>query len=277
MDSKDLIKKEDASVVSVSPEAGSIQAWDEGTDSIVPTKMPFLKIAHNQSEDRPAEAKLGWIYNNLTGEARPTWKVALLAVRTPNVMYAQPYVPGSRPQPLCKSNDGVLPNGGTEPQPGPCRMLMNGRKVPACPMLRWGEDERGNRIIPRCQSQYVMLLFDLETYTPAIMTVKKGGKATYEKLHATLRYQRLKLADKEHPEIPVECLVPVEISTVSMKNGLYYLPSLRLLTGQEDRIGLALARELVEFQRDLRGQFIQMDAAEIGSTGLEAEEEEAPF
>lgn len=278
-ESKELTKAE-PSAVALPADAGMTQAWDEEVDGIARGAIPQLKIAHPNCEDLPSGSFFGGIYNNLSGETKESWKVVLMAASVRNSLMPT-YVRGSKEGAICKSKNGITPTGGSEQLEGPCRVKMpNGRYVETCPMLQWKEGPKGEKIKPSCMTQYTLLLIDLETMEPAIFNAKRAGTKTFEKLVSALKYSRLKLVDKENPTIPVECFVPIKLSTVPKDN--YWLPTMDLMVDSKDRIDLGTARVLAEMQPGMKQLLAQLDPDDVvvvdepSGNGTEVYEDDKP-
>ena len=82
-------------------------------------------------------------------------------------------------KPLCKSNDGKLPSGGEEVQPGPCK---------TCPFQEWQIDGVGKSYPPKCSKVYNMLGWDIDEDMPFILPIKKTAIKYLKRIKSKLKW-----------------------------------------------------------------------------------------
>lgn len=233
--------------------------WDDSVEQTVKPKFPLIKIAYENSKGLPEDCPKGMLFNNLTGEVFEKKLVLLLYATTCNILQHK-YDPNAEQQApiICKSIDGRVPSGGSDPLQGPCRRRRGGQMTNVCPKLQWTEVPGGKNIPPECNATYVLLLWDLDTDVPCIMGgIKKKAVQEFEALKSHMTYKMHQMIDPENPQIPPNLLTPIELST--KVEGIYFLPDFKLMIGQDHRVGKEYAEKIMPQVKLLISQMKALD------------------
>lgn len=237
---------------------------DELVTDTLDTRRAFLKIAYPGSADRPNEAGNGQLYNNVTGAFGDTFRVLLLAMGTVRNSWRPVYDADNPTASLCESDNGIVPCRGSGQLPGPCReKSKTGKWVNKCPKLEWSGSKK-KWVAPECATIYPMLLWDIDRGGAVIFNVKRKGSAIVSRIKLAYQGRAQEFADKKHPNIPMTLRVPFELGTESFKT--YFLPTFKLLVGEDDRIPAAEAMEIIEMLRDLKKELAEMSTADLTET-----------
>lgn len=214
--------------------------FHDGADDFLGTQPPIIKIAQGGSEDKPQGCQRGQIYNNVTGECWDDLKVILMYVSRPRRVEFQPYEKGVKKDFLCSSLDGFVPNAGIKMMPGPCCKILNGQVINVCPKLQFVDGKA-----PLCSTIYTALLWNLETNSPGLFTIKGTAISAYRKLANRMKAQGPSLMEAK--DIPAKFLYPVMLGSKDFDT--HFAPTFDWLTSADEKIPEVEARELMDHAR----------------------------
>lgn len=145
-------------------------------------------------------------------------------------------------EPLCKSDDGLFPSGGSKspltdvkakidkidmpvcvhfsPDGNPSRD-ENGRYIPACPYANWG----ANNEPPQCKEVFGLLVYEHTLNLPGLLAVKATGIKHLSSLFGQFELFKKQVKDKKG--IPIKARAKVEI--VSVSKGRWFEPVFRII------------------------------------------------
>ena len=145
-------------------------------------------------------------------------------------------------EPLCKSEDGLIPSGGKkspltdfkakingvdspvcvhmDPDGKPARDL-NGRYLPACPYALWG----ANSEPPQCKEVFGLLVYEHTLNIPGLLAVKSTGIKHLSNLFGQFELFKKQVKDKKN--VPIKARAKVEI--VSVSKGRWFEPAFRII------------------------------------------------
>ncbi|NUM33722.1 MAG: hypothetical protein HUU50_04230 [Candidatus Brocadiae bacterium] len=145
-----------------------------------------------------------------------------------------------QPQALCKSFDGVQPNGG---------ITMRNALCSNCPDSQWANGKP-----PLCCEIFNMLCLDVETQSPFIYGVKRTGIKSLRLLKAQIRHsQSIPFAG-----IPAHLCFKIELKPKA--ENTYFIPQFTILT--------QCSEQESKFYHDLAIRFTQVQAIEVDPEDL---------
>ena len=238
--------------------------FDMPVEEHVKPKLPLLKLAQAQTEDKPDGVNNGEFYNTATGEVFGTVDALMMYCPPPRRAYFQPYERGKKKPLFCSSSDGMLPSFGEKFESGeitgPCKKRIGSNLIPVCQYAKWDGSKP-----PECSLAYTALLWIMGSESPAIFTAMKGKVKAFEELTLEMAGIKKSAADKKHPEIPARFFVPIRISSVDVE-GAYYSVKFELLTSKEHRPPVEYASKVAADARIFRDDLMGMSTAEITQT-----------
>jgi len=223
----------------------------------VTDQVPFLKIAYDNTSDKPDGIQNGQLYNSLTGQIfEEGFRGLLLHMSLGQAWFPSKYAPDNKL--LCSSNDGKVPTGGGEsPQTGPCWSFEGNKQEAVCPNAQWSEDAQGKRIPPACDQKIRMVFWDLENGSPIIFDTKKGGLKRVRQIKTTLRMAKGRYVHANSPNMNPYLFMSVRLTT--QQEGIYFLPSFALTN---DEVSLEVAQNVSEYLGAIVSQIKSMDMGE---------------
>jgi len=249
----------------------ALDPWDDTVEGTVQAAFPLLKIAYENSKGKPDDCAVGQLFNSATGEVKDVAKFIWLNTKSGNVL-RKPYDPKAEQQApiLCKSNNGMVPTGGVEPMPGPCRRKLGTKIIDACPKLKWMPDPKnpGKQVPPECSGHCIMLGYDLEGDVPFLFVVKRTALKHFRALKTRMRALKGAMADRERPDIPGFLRTPVTIS--SKKVGIYFEPNFDILMGAEHRVPVEWAEAMKEQAALWSSQLDRLDMDDVTDADVES-------
>jgi hypothetical protein len=231
---------------------------DDIMGSATGVTIPLMKVLYDETKDKPDGAPNGMLFNNVTGEVKPSASVVLLAAKIGNV-WQPPFDPKAKTQEaaFCKSNDGEKPCGGSMIQPGPCRAMGRRGAIEVCPKLKWQNGPKGKRIKPECATFFTACFMDLETDLPFVFTFKRTGVKVWRDYVNKWKSVRMQHVRKEYPMSP-RFYVPVILGTKKVDN--YWIPTLTIPNPAADpMISVDKAATYAMLSEDFRQELLKMD------------------
>jgi hypothetical protein len=248
-----------------------VDPWDDTVEGTVTSMLPIVKIAYENSKNKPDGAAIGELFNAATGEVMDEIKFIWLSTRANN-FYRKKYDPTAQAQEpiICKSANGMTPTGGAAPLTGPCRRKVGNVIVDTCPLLKWQDDpERpGKRKPPACFAACPMLCFDCATASPFIFTPARTGMKHFRALKTRMRALKGQMTDRAHPGIPGFLRTPILLRT--RKAGIYFEPSFDILISPEDRAPVEWGEALMSQMEAWKAQLARMDPDDITDADVES-------
>jgi hypothetical protein len=263
---EELVEHPDAALEHLgATQLAPLEGFSSGLDSIMPDRFPVISIYHPSSEGVPAGCELGQFYNRVTGEYFSTRRLVLLDSKPSRI--ALPPMGSENRAPYCTSDDGINPTGrGVDPQSGPCGTVSASGFIPRCWWAKWGEKDpqTGRATKPKCAAQVLALFEDLDASIPVMMSLRSTALPAFGALKSQLFALRPRLTDKKAPEIPVNYLVQIEISSEAKSKGgmKWWVPKFTVLTDPKDRIPSEQARVLWSMTKDMRHTVSDVHAEE---------------
>ena len=179
--------------------------------SQIPSKLPVCKIEYLASESTLREHP-DWVEGKFSiniGEQLDSLTAGLIGMRYGRVLWPEDFDPKAPDRdPLCRSDNGLWPSGGTQCPKSDVKATVNGqivpvcvhfdetgkpvrsqsgRYVPACPLAKWGE----RRQAPACKDGFILLLWEHTLNIPLVFTVKATGIKHISQLKVDMiRFQR---------------------------------------------------------------------------------------
>lgn len=150
-----------------------------------------------------------------------------------------PKQPREEIEPLCKSANGVNPDGGSA--------MMDVSSCEACPHSKWDND---TKTPPACAEVYRLLCYDLKNERPFVFDIKRTG---IKPLRRFINLLRRKKNEYLYSGLLVNCCVKVKIS--AEEEGNYYSPHLEIV----ERLDEEAASKFSELSVALMDQFSQME------------------
>jgi len=202
-----------------------------------------------QINDQPVTPGL-WV-NTLTGHIyeQDLHIVVLMYMLDTRVMWPEKF--DSENSPVCKSNNGAMPDGenATAPLPGPCN---------TCPMGQFVNGEK-----PQCTRQRNFLVWVIETQEPAILTMQSTSLKSARTLTALAQRTGLRKS------------IFVSTITQSDSRGTWVVPTfiqgdpivgkeiLQLAQLKNELKNLVVSADIGEYPEDSNPQPIEIEADEV--------------
>lgn len=262
---KSLEKRESNLSIPVSPAFDP--EWEDPADDFLGPKIPILKAVQSGTEDAPDGSTEGVFFNTVTGQVYENPTALLLYVARPRMALYKPYTPGVKKPLTCSSSNGIHPDGGDAPLPGPCRKKVGGRWVDACPKCTWDGDKP-----PECSTLYTALLWIMGKEDTVMHTFKRTSVKALRGVLSKRRQMTEALMDKENPDIHPKFLVPVKLYTERKAN--YFEVKMELLTDEGHRVPADYARGVMGLTKGFVDQLNQMTTDEITETNVSSEDPE---
>ncbi len=263
---KSLQKVENKMAIPHSPAFDS--AWDDPAEEFMGPKIPILKAVQSGTENAPGGSVEGQFFNSATGEVYDNPEALLIYVGRPRMANYKPYTPGVKKPLTCSSSNGVEPDGGDAPLPGPCRKKVGNRWVEVCPKAKWDGDNP-----PECSMLYTALLWILGKEDAVVYTFKRTSIKALRTVLTQRRAQMEALLDKDNQDVHPKFLVPVKLYTEKRAN--YYEVKMDLLTDEKHRVPADYARSVMGMTKDFVSQLNEMTTDEITETNVR--EDDSPL
>jgi hypothetical protein len=210
--------------------------------------LPFANIEYCVGDILPGFQK-GRISFSL-GYQKSEVNVVLLAMRFSRLMWP-PFDPRNpNPEPLCWSEDGTMPSGGT--------LGLSSIACERCEFSMWQQ-----RQPPACCDVYGLLLFDVDDRIPFVIAVKRTSVLPLRKLKTTLSLQGRKYA---HRGVPANLCVAVRMTTQPVNNHFVLsFPRQDPRTGEDLWRGLTEpeAQEMLALSKTLASSFGDVRVPEV--------------
>jgi len=252
------MKKEVKDLEPVTPPPTDLAAidgdnWSVADPSLIPVKMPVMKLAQGTSADRPPDCQIGWYYIPALGMVLKDPTVLLLDVTIKKTKWVEPFDPGAKgvENLLCCSDDGIIPTGrGSAPQHGPCRKYGATGLQPFCPDAHWKQEGEKN-IPPRCSDDVTCLLWLVDQSIPVFYRTRKAGAPEIYRAKQALEAAKLRVVDPARPDVYARMIVPFRLSSQSL--GRYYIPQMAMLEEKVDpNLSFAVAKAFKELRAHAR-------------------------
>lgn len=247
--------------------------------SQIPSKLPVCKIEYLASESTQREHP-DWVEGKFSiniGEQLEKLTAGLIGMRYGRVLWPEDFDPKAPERdPLCRSDNGLWPSGGTECPKSDVKATVNGqaipvcvhfdetgkpvrsqsgRYVPACPLAKWGDRHQA----PICKDGFVLLLWEHTLNIPMVFTVKGTGIKHISQLKVDMiRFQR-ELPESLH--YPPAAYCKLEISILKVQR--WYEPQFTIV-GTFDEVSVEMNADAMQ---NIRPTFENMTAEEFEFEG----------
>ena len=182
-----------ASAITPVPASGALQAAvPAGLEQLYEDDLVIPRVTIVQPTSR--EGTPGRLRSNLTGDERERIDLVVLRVQRGKVLWSATL----GDDPICKSNDGLVPATSVEhPQSDRCCIAAGRHLKPVCPAATWrAKDGNGGRLEPpACRDTYSVIALDLATETPFLMALHGSGLRAVRVLRTVLLQRRLNIYD----------------------------------------------------------------------------------
>lgn len=202
-----------AAAIAPAPADGVIQAAvPAGLEQLYQDDLVIPRVAVVQPTSR--EGTPGRLRSNLTGDERETIDLVVLRVQRGKVLWSATL----GEDPVCKSNDGLVPASSVEhPQSDRCCVVAGRHLKPVCPGAAWRPSNgNGGRLAPpTCRDTYSVIALDLATESPFMMALHGSGLRAVRVFRTVLLQRRLNIYD-------AACTLRLRKQTNG--KGSYYVP-----------------------------------------------------